>query len=369
MKDERELLYNIAITLVPEIGDIRAKSLIAYCGSAEAVFKEKQGKLLKIPGIGSIVAKAIAEANVMKRAEEEVKFIRNHKITTLFYTDPAYPRRLLHCEDSPVLLYYKGNADLNSSRIVSIVGTRKATAYGKAICQKLIADLTQMNVLVVSGLAYGIDICAHKAAIENGLQTIGVLAHGLDRIYPGVHAPVAKKMIGSGGLLTDFPSCTNPDRENFPKRNRIVAGMSDAVIVVEAGAKGGALITADLGNSYHRDVFAFPGRVDDEFSEGCNFLVKTNRAALIQSAKDIAYIMGWEEKKEKEKKNIQPRLFVNLGEEEQVIVDVLKNKGRVNIDELSILSKLPMSKTATLLLNLEFSGLVRSLPGKMYQLN
>src|ERR1051325_812500 len=365
MKDEKELLYNIAITLVPEIGDIRAKNLIAYCGSAEAVFKEKYGKLLKIPGIGSIAASAVARANVMKRAEEEVRFIRKHKITTLFYTDPAYPKRLLHCEDSPVLMYYKGNADLNGSRIVSIVGTRKATAYGKDICQELLADLAEMNVLVVSGLAYGIDICAHKAAIENALPTVGVLAHGLDRIYPGVHAATAKKMIGNGGLLTDCPSCTNPDRENFPKRNRIVAGLSDAVIVVEAGRKGGGLITADLGNSYNRDVFAFPGRVGDEFSEGCNFLIKTNRAALIQSAKDLAYIMGWEEKKKKDKKRTQPQLFVNVGEDEQVIVNVLKDKGRINIDELSILSDFPMSKTATLLLGLEFSGLVRSFPGKM----
>jgi DNA processing protein len=204
--------------------------------------------------------------------------------------------------------------------------------------------------------------------VENAIPTVGVLAHGLDRIYPSVHAGTAKKMLKQGGLLTEFPSCTNPDRENFPKRNRIVAGMSDAIIVVEAGAKGGALITAELGNSYNRDVFAFPGRVGDPFSEGCNNLIKTNRSALIQSAKDIAYIMGWEEDK-KEKKNVQKQLFVELDPDEAAIVDVLKEKGKINIDELSILSKMPMSKTATVLLNLEFSGLVRSLPGKVYQLN
>jgi DNA processing protein len=366
---EKELLYNIAITLVPEIGDIRAKSLIAYCGSAEAVFRTRYDKLMKIPGIGSLAANAVAKANVMKQAEAEVEFVKKHKITPLFFADDNYPKRLRHCDDSPVLLYYKGNVDLNSTRVIAIVGTRKASDYGRKICEKLVNDLAALNVVVMSGLAYGIDICAHRASLENGLNTVGVLAHGLDRIYPSVHASTAKKMIRQGGLLTEFPSGTNPDRENFPKRNRIVAGMSDAVIVIEAGAKGGALITAELGNSYNRDVFAFPGRVGDPYSEGCNNLIKTNRAALIQSAKDIEYIMGWEEEHSKEKRNIQKQLFVDLGPDETVIVGVLKEKGKVNIDELSMLSKFPMSKTATVLLNLEFSGLVRSLPGKVYQLN
>jgi DNA processing protein len=368
MGANNELLYNIAITLVPDIGDIRAKSLIAYCGSAEAVFKEKAARLEKIPGIGAFGAKAISKSKVLDRAEKEIGFIREYKITPIFFTEESYPRRLRHCDDSPVMLYYKGTAGLNAERIVAVVGTRNATEYGKDLCKKLVEDISGLEVLVMSGLAYGIDICAHKTALENKLNTVGVLAHGLDRIYPAVHSAPAKKMLKQGGLLTEFPSDTNPDRENFPKRNRIVAGMSDAVIVVEAGRKGGALITAELGNSYHRDVFAFPGRVGDTYSEGCNNLIKTNRAALIQSAKDLEYIMGWDNKK-KEKKAVQKQLFVDLKPEEETIVKVLRDKGKINIDELSVLSDMPMSQTATVLLHLEFSGLVKSLPGKMYQLN
>ena len=218
--DNKELLYNIAITLVPDIGDTRAKNLIAYCGSAEAVFREKYQKLLKIPGIGSFVARAVTSCNVLVRAEEEVEFVMKHKIKPLFFTDEEYPRRLKHAEDSPVLIYYKGNADLNSKRIVAIVGTRNASDYGRQLCSSLVEDLAPMNVLVVSGLAYGIDICAHRCAIDRDLNTIGVLAHGLDRIYPSVHTSTAKKIIVQGGLLTDFPSGTNPDRENFPKIGR-----------------------------------------------------------------------------------------------------------------------------------------------------
>ena len=370
MKNREELLYNIALTLIKDIGDIRAKLLIAYCGSAEAVFKEKYHNLMKIPGVGTTIAGAVTKSKVLDRAEQEISFIEKNNIRTLFFTDEDYPKRLKHCEDSPILLYYKGNADLNTKRIVSIVGTRRCTDYGTSLCQKLLNDLAPLNVLVISGMAYGIDICAHRAALENGMSTIGVFAHGLDDVYPGVHNSTAQKMISQGGLLTEFPSDTNPDAENFPKRNRIVAGLSDAVIVIEAGKKGGALITAELGNSYNRDVFAFPGRVGDEFSEGCNNLIKTNRAALIQSAKDLEYIMGWESSENTSGvKNVQKQLFVDLHPDEEIIVKVLKEKGKVGIDELSILSDMPMSKTATVLLTLEFSGLVRSLPGKVYQLN
>ena len=366
--DKKELLYNIAITLIPDIGDARAKILIACCGSAEAVLKEKYQKLLKIPGIGTFVAKAVSSAKILDRAEDELEFVLRHKISPLFFTDPGFPARLKHAEDSPILLYYKGNADLNASRIIAIVGTRNASDYGKNLCRTLVEDLSTMNVLVVSGLAYGIDITAHRCALDNEMNTVGVLAHGLDRIYPSVHTSTAKKMITRGGLLTDFPSQTNPDRENFPKRNRIVAGMSDGIVVVEAGAKGGALITAGLGNSYNRDVFAFPGRIGDPFSEGCNNLIKTNRAALIQSAKDIEYIMGWEEKK-KTGRTIQKQIFTELGPEEQVLFNLLREKGKIGIDELTLLSGMPMSKAAANLLTLEFAGLIRSLPGKIYELN
>lgn len=362
------LLYNIAITQIPGIGDVLAKNLIAYCGGAEAVFKEKASNLLRIPGIGKALADNIVKQQALVRAEEEIKFIENNSIAAISYLDPEYPRRLSHCADSPVMLYYKGNGDLNAFRILSIVGTRNITPYGKTICEKLVADLAAHNVLVVSGLAYGVDIYAHKTAVENNIPTVGVLAHGLDRIYPSAHSATSKKMLENGGILTDFLSGTNPDRENFPKRNRIVAGMADATVVVESKDEGGSLITADIANSYSRDVFAFPGRANDPCSVGCNNLIKQNKAALVQSAQDILQMMGWEEKKET-KKAVQPQLFFNLNPEEEVLVNILKEKGNVNIDEMCYTAKFSMSKVSSLLLNLEFSGVVQSLPGKVYCLS
>jgi DNA processing protein len=362
------LKYKIALTLIHNIGDIRAKSLVAYCGSAEAVFKEKRAALEKIPGIGTVFASAVIDQKVFSRAEEEIKFIVKHGITPVFYLDPAYPKRLMHCEDSPVMLYMKGAANLNNEKIISIVGTREATDYGRELCEKLVADLSGFNPLIVSGLAYGIDIYAHRAALDNGLETVGVFAHGLDKVYPPVHRATAEKMIQQGALLTDFTSGTRPDRENFPRRNRIVAGIADATIVVESKRDGGSLITADIANSYNRDVFAFPGKVGDVTSEGCNNIIKQNKAALIQSAADVIYIMGWEELKRKNAP-VQKQLFVELKPEEETLVNVLREKNTVNIDELCLITKMPMSKVSSFLLTLEFSGIVRSLPGKMYKLN
>lgn len=364
----RSLLYNIAITLIPEIGDIVGKNLVSYCGSVEAVFREKKSTLMKIPGVGIHLANCIVNQNIFKKAEEEIKFIEKFNITPIFYLDKNYPQRLKHCVDSPMMLYYKGNADLNSSKIVSIVGTREATEYGKELCNTLVRDLSEMEILIVSGLAYGIDACAHKAALENNQKTLAVLAHGLDRIYPHLNKPLASKMLNSGGLLTEFLSETNPDRENFPKRNRIVAGISDAVIIVESALKGGALITADIANSYNRDVFAFPGRIGDKYSEGTNNFIKTNRAALIQSAKDLKYIMGWDDDDKKSKNSKQHKLFIEFTAEENIIVEVLKNNGETAFDDLYLKSELSMSKVASSLLNLEFEGVLKVLPGKIYKL-
>lgn len=361
------LKYKIALTLIPNIGDILARRLVAYCGSPQAVFEEKKSSLEKIPGIGEAYAGSVVNHSVFTRAEEEIKFIEKNAITPLFYLDSNYPKRLTHCEDSPVMLYYKGNADLNAQKIISIVGTRDATEYGKKLCEQLIADIAAYNVLVVSGLAYGIDICAHKAALEHSLPTVCTLAHGLDRIYPSLHQPTAQRMLEKGGWLTDFTSNTVPDRENFPRRNRIVAGISDATIVIESKKTGGSLITADIANSYNRDVFAFPGRIDDVCSEGCNNLIKQNKAALIQSAADLVYILGWEQSKTK--KVIQKQLFMDLSKEEELLVNVLKGKTSVTIDDLCFVCKLPMSKVSALLLTLEFSGIVKSFPGKSYGLN
>jgi DNA processing protein len=331
-------------------------------------FRRKKASLEKIPGIGEIYAQSIINQAVFNRVEQEIVFMEKNNITPLFYLDSNYPKRLTYCEDAPVMLYYKGNADLNTTKVISIVGTRDATEYGKKICEKLIADLAEHHVLIVSGLAYGIDICAHRAALDTNLPTVCALAHGLDRIYPSIHKATAQKMLENGGWLTDFTSNTNPDRENFPRRNRIVAGMADATVVIESKKNGGSLITADIANSYNRDVFAFPGRIDDECSEGCNNFIKQNKAALIQSAADLVYILGWEQAKTK-KAPQQKQLFLELSADEELLVNALKGKSVVSIDDLCFASKLPMSKVSALLLTLEFSGIVKSFPGKAYGLN
>jgi DNA processing protein len=362
------LLYQIALTLLPGVGDITGKKLVSYCGGVEAVFTEKYHRLLKIPGIGELTAKAIANQNVFSRAEEEAVFIEKYRITPLFYLDTDYPRRLKNCIDSPMMLYYKGNTNLNNTRAISIVGTRKATNYGKDFTERLIRELIPYNVLIVSGLAFGIDTCAHKAALECGLATIGVLGHGLDRIYPVQNRSLAGKMVEHGGLLTDFPSQTNPDRENFPKRNRIIAGASDATIVIETGLRGGSLITADIANSYNRDVYALPGRSGDEHSIGCNWLVKTNRAALCDTPEDIISNLGWELNEKPTSGKKQRELFIELTEDEEKIVSVLKANGDVAVDQMSEATSLPASKLAAALLNLEFEGLLKCMPGKVYRL-
>ncbi len=361
-----DLLYKIGITLIPSIGSVNGKKLISYCGGAEAVFKEKKKALLKIPGIGSNTVNNIVNQSVLKRAEQEIAFIEKYNIRPLFYTDDEYPRRLFHCEDGPVMLYYQGNADLNHPRILAVVGTRRATSYGRIQCEKIIEGLKDKGVMIVSGLAYGIDSCAHRNALKSELPTVGVMGHGLDRIYPAENRNLAASMMENGGLLTEFLSGTKPDRENFPKRNRIVAGMSDATLVVESGRKGGAIITADIAFSYSRDVFALPGRVGDAYSKGTNFLIKTNRAALVESADDIARLMGWEEVQPKPVP--QTEMFINLSEEENTLINILKETGETGVDELMAKSKIPVSRVSSCLLNLEFQGLVISLPGKRYKL-
>jgi len=358
------LLYQLAITLIPGVGDINAKRLISYCGSAEAVFKEKKNNLLKIPGMGASTVDSILGQQVLDRAEEEIRFVDENDIQTLYFLDDNYPSRLKHCMDSPIVMYYKGNADLNAKCIVSIVGTRRASNYGKEMCDKLIEELSDLDILIVSGLAYGIDTQAHRSAVDKNIPTVGILAHGLDKIYPYANKKLAEKIVENGGLLTDYMSNTNPDRENFPKRNRIVAGIADAIVVIESAKRGGALITANIANSYSRDVFAVPGRLEDKYSEGCNYLVKTNKAALIQSAKDIKYIMQWEDKKTKGK---QIKLFRELSEEESLVLNVLKESGESSIDFIVLKTKLSNTKIASVLLTLEFDGMVYCLPGKIFK--
>lgn len=363
---QNQLLYKIGITLLPGVGDINAKKLIAYCGGVEAVFKQKKSHLLKIDGVGEKLAESIVNQKVLLRAEEEIGFIEKNKIQTSFFTDKHFPMRLKQAIDGPVIVYFKGNVNLNQTKILSVVGTRKVTDRGKEICDQIISGFKNEDILIVSGLAYGVDTQAHKSSLNNGLDTLGVLAHGLDRIYPAVNRELAKRMIEQGGLLTDFISKTNPDAQNFPKRNRIIAGLADATLVIESASKGGSLITADIANSYSRDVFAVPGRPGDKYSKGCNFLIRSNRAALVETANDIRYLLGWDTVKEA--KSVQHKLFIDLKPEEELLVEIIRQEKEPTIDRIALKAQMPMSKVSATLLNLEFEGLIRCLPGKMFKI-
>ncbi|TAE85006.1 MAG: DNA-protecting protein DprA [Bacteroidetes bacterium] len=361
-----QLLYQIALNLIPGIGNVLAKNLVSYCGGVEAIFKQKKSRLLQIPGIGERLADHIVQFKDFKAAETEIDFITKHGITTHFYLDQNYPTRLKLIADAPVMLYSLGNANLEAEKIVGIVGTRKATEYGKVVTEQLVEMLKPLGVLVVSGLALGIDAAAHKNAIKQHLQTVGVLAHGLDRIYPAQHKNLAKQMLNNGGLLTEFPSKTNPDRENFPQRNRIVAGLSDVLVVVETGVKGGAMITAEIANTYNKEVMAVPGRASDEFSFGCNSLIKLNKANILTVPEDLLTLMGWQAPQQQSLKNAQ--IKIPLSEKELGVVAVIKEKIKVGIDDLAFHLQIDNGTLSLLLLDLEFKGIIRSLPGKYYEL-
>lgn len=351
--------------MLPGIGDVTAKNLVSYCGSVEAIFESSPEKLATIPGVGKKIAAAIRVNGVLDRAAKEVEFIQSNDIQPVFFLDEAYPFKLRYCNDNPVMLYYRGNVSLNHSPVVVIVGTRRATEYGREITEKIVEGLAPFHPLIVSGLAYGIDIGAHRAAVKMDLPTIAVLAHGLDRVYPGGHREIAEKMQHNGGLLTDYPSGTNPDRENFPQRNRIVAGMADVVVVVESAIRGGAVITANIANSYGREIFAVPGRIGDTYSEGCNFLVQTHKAAIFNNVEGMAENLGWIRKKEIQAR--QPELNFNLTREEDEIMKVLHQERVVSLDYFSEVLDIHTSKIAATLLEMEFKGFVKTLPGKRFK--
>ena len=362
-----EILYYLALQSADGIGDINAKKLISHCGSAQAVLEEKKKNLETIPGVGRQIIKSLKSTELITKAAQELEFINKNKIHATTFLDDDYPAKLKHCVDGPILLFQKGNINLKEQRIISIVGTRMITNYGKSFLEEFIAEIKKYNPLIVSGLAYGIDIFTHQQAIKNNLQTIAVLAHGLDDVYPKIHYNEALKMQENGGLFSEFWSNTNPDRENFVKRNRIVAGVSDATIVVESAEKGGSLITAGIANSYNRDVFAVPGRTSDKFSKGCNQLIKTNQANLLNSVKDLVYYLNWELEEKTTKKSIQKQLFIELNEQEEHIYDYLLKEGKQNLDTIALHCKFPIHKTATTLLNLELKGVAKPLPGKLYE--
>lgn len=363
-----DLIYQIALTLVPNIGTVQAKILLQQC-EAEEIFHAKKSFLEKMEGIGPVRAAAIKSFRDFHLAEEELRCMDINGIRPVFLSDKAYPKRLLNCYDSPTLLYQKGEADLNASRMIALIGTRSNSEYGRQQTEKLVDALTEARVTIVSGLAYGIDAIAHKAALKNGLPTIAVLAHGLDQIYPPQHSAMAREMIQqAGALLSEFRCGDKPDKHNFPTRNRIVAGMTDATVVVETGIKGGSIITAELANGYNKDVFAIPGKNTDPKSAGCNTLIKTNKAVLLTDPQQLIELMGWEDEPVKKEKRIQRALFIEMAPEEKIIAGILAEKEMVSIDEINLLSGLSSSAVAGALLNLELQSVVLSLPGKQYRL-
>lgn len=365
-----ETLYKVAFSFLNGLGNINARKVIAYSGGIEAFFKEKKQNLLKVPGIGNHIIQKLDRDSALREAENELRFIEENNIEVTFYLEENFPQRLLNCPDSPIILYYKGNVDFNASRVLSVVGTRKATEYGKENCNKLIKALASHveKTIIVSGLAYGIDICAHKAAVKYNLPTLAVVGHGFHMMYPAQHRKYVEEIIQSGGgIITEFTSKSIIDPRHFVRRNRIIAGMADATLVMESARKGGSLTTAEIANSYNRDVFAFPGRVGDVYSQGCNHLIKTNQAHLIESVADLEYILGWENDDSK-KDAFQAKMFVELSSEEELLISLLNKEEKLGIDMLSVKSNLPMSRVSSLLLKMEFEGLIRALPGKIYSL-
>jgi DNA processing protein len=363
---DQNRLALLALHFTPGIGDYLLRQIVNYSGSAERVFQTPKGKLLKIPGVGEVTADAIKKGKTFADAEKELKKAEKDNVDLIFFNDKSYPTRLKQINDAPSLLYTKGKIDFENPKTIGIVGTRKATNYGRERVEELVKELVAHHPLIVSGLAYGIDIHAHKHAVKNSLPTIGVMGSGMDNIYPSSHKDTAKQMMEDGGLVTEHRFGTNPDGHNFPARNRIVAALSDAVIIVEAAERGGALITAEIANSYNKDVFAFPGNIGQSHSEGCNNLIKSNRAHLITGIKDLEYITGWSAGTSPVKKEIVS--LESFEPEEQVVLKtLLENNKQLAIDDLSWKSNVPISKLASILLTLEFKGVISSLPGKIYK--
>jgi DNA processing protein len=362
-----DLLFKIALTQVPKVGPVLAKHLLRHIGSAEGVFKAKKRELERIPGIGAGITDAIRSSRALEHAERQVRLMERTGVKGVFTTDPAYPERLRHIADSPLMLYVRGEPDLNPLRSVGVIGTRQPTGRGTAFCEELVQSLAMYSPLIVSGLAYGIDVCAHRAALSAGLQTVGVLAHGLGTLYPNAHRQVAGKMLEQGGLVTEYLYETEVEREHFPMRNRIVAGLCDALVVVETAVQGGSMITVHFANEYHKDVFAVPGRVGDELSAGCNYLIKSNRAALLETASDLIDLMGWNDA-ENPDRAVQRQLFPELEEEDRKIVNALQEGEDISFDQLAHRTGLTPGKLSSRLLELELYAVVKALPGKRYTL-
>jgi DNA processing protein len=362
---EQDLFYVLALQKVEGVGDIMAKKLLNHCGSAAAIFDTKSTQLAAIDGVGSVLLQNLKNKTVFEKAEKELKFINSNKINVSYFQDENYPERLKHCIDSPVLVFTSGTINLKNRKTISIVGTRQITSYGMEFCRKLIEDLVPLDPVIISGFAYGVDIFAHQLAMEHNLQTVGVVAHGLNQIYPKPHKKYVAKMEENGGFMTEFWSATNPEKENFVRRNRIVAGISEATIVIESAERGGSLITANIANDYNRDVFAVPGRTTDKYSAGCNNLIKTQKANVLTSATDLVYILNWDI--ENKAKPVQKQLFVTLENDEQKVYDYLLKNGKELMDIIALRCDFPIYKISGMLLNMELKGVIRPLPGKLFE--
>lgn len=362
---DQELFSLLALLKVDGVGDITGKKLLNSFEDAGAIFKAKSSQLAAIDGIGSFVMKNLKDKSVFEKAERELSFIKNNNIQVSVFQDENYPEKLKHCIDAPILIFTAGNMDLKKRKIISIVGTRQITSYGTEFCKNLIEDLAPLDPVIVSGFAYGVDIVAHQAAMDHDLQTVGVLAHGLNQIYPRTHKKYMAKMEEKGGFITEFWSDSNPDKEKFVRRNRIVAGMAEATIVIESADKGGSLITANMANEYNRDVFAVPGRVTDKYSQGCNNLIKTQKANVLTSAADLIYMLNWDIKEKS--KSIQKQLFVELNPDEQKIYDFLQTNGKELLDTIAIECEIPIFKLSGVLIGMELKGVIRPLPGKLFE--
>lgn len=367
MVKEEKNFYDIALARTSHVGHKTARHLLGHFQTSKSIFQASPKRIASIEGINNKKLSALRETIDEQEIRKEMAFIRRYDIKPLLITDESYPRYLKHCPDAPVLLYYKGTAELNKLKLVAIIGTRKNTDYGTQITHALLEGLQGQNIAIVSGLAYGIDIIAHRKALQLGIPTIGVMAHGLDTIYPSQHKQIAQEMVHNGGLLTEYPSGTSPERFNFPMRNRIVAGMCDVTVVVETELKGGAMITAKLASGYNREVAAFPGRIIDKKSEGCNYLLQTHIAQQISGADDLLAMMNWD--KAPEKPLVQKRLFPHLNDAELGIVRVLEHSEGMHIDEASLKTGIAGSELSPMLLTLELNGVVRSLPGNRYRLS
>jgi len=362
---DQDLFYLLALLKVDGVGDIMAKKLLTHCGNAESIFSAKTNQIAAIDGVGSFLLKNLKDKTIFEKANKELEFIKSNDIQVSFFQDEHYPDRLKHCFDSPVLLFKSGNIDLKNRKIISIVGTRQITSYGTEFCRSLIEDLSPLNPVIVSGFAYGVDIVAHQFAMEHNLQTIGVLAHGLNQIYPRTHKKYVARMMENGGFITEFWSSSNPDKEKFVRRNRIVAGMTEATIVIESADKGGSLITANFANDYNRDVFAVPGRVTDTYSKGCNNLIKMQKANVLTNAADLIYMLNWDI--ENKSKTIQKQLFVELEDDEQLIYEYLLKNGKELLDTIALQCNFPIYKISGILINMELKGVIRPLPGKLFE--